>query len=476
NMANENVLAPAPIRSDDQIFPFAAWANTGIPIKKGKKTKPHVIPYFRFTKLIIYYLGRIHNIHQRSGSSLNLVEDDLSLGNLKFIPKGEIDEVFGMQIPKELITNNIRNAPYYNAYLKMAAKHDKKITAKDGGKKKAASKSRPPPERVLVEEDQARPDPGQSHVALARLDPEPMNDDFVATMYPQNLDAYTFGDQFFNDKPTKEEPDILNMDTKVESMVTISIHQASSSAHPLFTPVIDLIPLKLDQTNRAFASRVFTLELRDLPHKINKTVNEVVKEVVHVALQAPLRDRFRELPEADMKEFLHERMLKSGSYKSLPEHVALYKALEVSIECSKQDAFLTEKDKSRKRRCDDQDRPPPPPDSDLSKKKRHDSDVSGSKHLHLLIPQPGKLLTLVKLRPAPSSKNLEDTDTAHLPKIKTRPDWLKPVPEEDRPKTPKPDWIIPPMIYQKLRTIGPMHLPARIKIQMNTSYYNRVAI
>nr|GFD05770.1 histone deacetylase 14 [Tanacetum cinerariifolium] len=64
--------------------------------------------------LIIYYLGRHHNVNQSSRSPLNLVEDDLSIGNLKFVPKGEIDEVFGMQIPEELITDNIRNAPYYN--------------------------------------------------------------------------------------------------------------------------------------------------------------------------------------------------------------------------------------------------------------------------------------------------------------------------------------------------------------------------
>nr|GEY45427.1 hypothetical protein [Tanacetum cinerariifolium] len=37
----------------------------------------------------------------------------------------------------------------------------------------------------------------------------------------------------------------------------------------------------------------------------------------------------------------------------------------------------------------------------------------------------------------------EDTDTTHLPKIKTIPDWLKPLPEEDRPKTTEPYWIIP---------------------------------
>ncbi|GJZ90136.1 hypothetical protein Tco_0662063 [Tanacetum coccineum] len=49
--------------------------------------------------------------------------------------------------------------------------------------------------------------------------------------------------------------------------------------------------------------------------------------------------------------------------------------------------------------------------------------------------------------PIPDDMNIsdsEDTDTAYLPKIKIRPDWLKPILEEDRPATPELDWIIPP--------------------------------
>ncbi|GKA76656.1 hypothetical protein Tco_0783117 [Tanacetum coccineum] len=91
--------------------------------------------------LIICHLGRTHNIHQRSAYPFHLAEEDHRHGNLKFIPKGKEDEVFGMQIPKELITNNIRNAPYYNAYLEMVAKHDRKIVATEEGKKKYASKA-----------------------------------------------------------------------------------------------------------------------------------------------------------------------------------------------------------------------------------------------------------------------------------------------------------------------------------------------
>nr|GEV96941.1 histone deacetylase 14 [Tanacetum cinerariifolium] len=342
-------------------YPFRA--NLGSATKKGKKTKPHVIPYCRFIKLIIYYLGRHHNIYQRSWSPLNLAEDDLRFGNLKFVPKGKIDEVFGMQIPKELITDNIRNAPYYNAYLEMVAKHERKITAEKKGdesrivsgtgsstcwlcgysrtcskatrplrmvegkgkaiatkeqaaqslltlntlKRRSATdqfifqrqtlateeastgpstqphddtsanivcetpfpinaktgvntnkagsdpsktlESRPPLDDDKMDEDQAGSDPGKSHVALARPNPEPMHDDFMAIVYPkvhESLkfladeqviledplsssktlssikildDTYIFGDQLFNDKSTKDEPRKQNVEAEVVSIV-----------------------------------------------------------------------------------------------------------------------------------------------------------------------------------------------------------------------------------------------------------------
>nr|GEZ00402.1 hypothetical protein [Tanacetum cinerariifolium] len=139
-------------------------------------------------------------------------------------------------------------------------------------------------------------------------------------------------------------------------------------------------------------SRVFTLELWDLPEKIIHTINEVFKEAIHIALQAPLRDRFRELSGADIKEIFHQQMFESGSYKTLLENVALYEAHEASISSKQQPALHS------KQPVEDV----PIPD---------DLNISDS----------------------------EDTDTSHLPKIKTRPDWLKPVSEEDRPKTPKPD-------------------------------------
>nr|GEX31640.1 retrovirus-related Pol polyprotein from transposon TNT 1-94 [Tanacetum cinerariifolium] len=628
-------------------FQLSTFNNFGTrlhmsPTKKGGKDKPRVIPYCRFTKLIICHLGRTHNIHQRSASPFHLAEQDLRLGNLKF------------------------NAPYYNAYLDMLAKHDQKVTAEKGGKKKPAAakqlksksvkeksskpaptpkpkgtqvkpakpslakhselsegdeydveraiqmslesfqaesqalvggvaiqefvaeatrplhrrtpateeastgpsaqpqdeasanivressspmdaetgvdtnktnsggdteilqidkeqgknvdnqvnleentakldqgqtgsdpgktlESRPPPKQVFIDEDQAGLDLGESRAALARPKCEPTYDDFMANVYPNMHESLKFlaDEHVFIEDPLNKSGK-LNVEAKVVSMVTNPIYQASSSVPPLSTPVIDLLPSKHvssttqtpiftattatttttlplpppSQQQSTTNLEVFTLELRDLPHKINQTVNAVVKEVVHIDLQALLKHRYRELPEADMKEILHQQMFESRSYESLPEHIALYEALEESINWANRDEFLSKKDKSQKRRRNDQDPPPPPPNSNPSKKRRHNSDAS--RPTQPSCPQ-SSAWKASDTRDAPSNSSKqqfalhqdqpvkdvpmlddvnisdsEDTDTTHLPKIKTRPDWLKPLPEEDRPETLKPDWIIPP--------------------------------
>ncbi|GKE05157.1 hypothetical protein Tco_1397175 [Tanacetum coccineum] len=283
------------------------------------------------------------------------------------------------------------------------------------------------------------------------------------------------------------------MEAEVVYMITVLIYQASSSVPPLSTPIIDLSPRKLapsttqvpifttttttttttclllpppqqqsitdselvarvtaleqkftafehkcktlDSMTQNLGSRVFTLELRDLPHKIDETVRETVKEVVQVALQAPLRDRFRDLPEADMKKMLHQRMFR--------------------------DEFFAKRDKSRKRRRDDQDPPPPPLDSDLNKKKPYNSGTSGSSQPPAPQSFAWKMIDTrdatsssskqqsgphseqpIEDIPMPDTANIsysEDTGSVHLLKIKPRPEWLKPILEENRPESPEPD-------------------------------------
>ncbi|GJS32990.1 hypothetical protein Tco_0531372 [Tanacetum coccineum] len=48
--------------------------------------------------------------------------------------------------------------------------------------------------------------------------------------------------------------------------------------------------------------------------------------------------------------------------------------------------------------------------------------------------------------PMPDTTSISDsgdTGSAHLSHIKPRPEWLKPIPEDDRPATSEPAWVIP---------------------------------
>ncbi|GJV45395.1 hypothetical protein Tco_1429931 [Tanacetum coccineum] len=73
---------------------------------------------------------------RRPESAVHVMADDLLLGNLKFIPKGKKDEVFGMAIRKHLIIEAIHQSPYYQNYLDIVARYTK---AKEGGREKTAS-------------------------------------------------------------------------------------------------------------------------------------------------------------------------------------------------------------------------------------------------------------------------------------------------------------------------------------------------
>ncbi|GJS17684.1 hypothetical protein Tco_0412156 [Tanacetum coccineum] len=107
------------------------FSRTKQAIKPSERTQekvtPLLIPYGRFSKVIIYYLARNNNIHRRPDSAVHHTGDDYVLGNLKFVPKGESVEVFGMAIPDPLITEAIRTIlVLFPCILKMVAENYKK--------------------------------------------------------------------------------------------------------------------------------------------------------------------------------------------------------------------------------------------------------------------------------------------------------------------------------------------------------------
>nr|GFB02340.1 hypothetical protein [Tanacetum cinerariifolium] len=276
-------------------------------------------------------------------------------------------------------------------------------------------------------EGQARPDPGDagaeaqsipSHVVHAGSDHEHMDLD-VADVTPQpSTEQLNEGD-----KPSDADK---NAETEVESMVNVTIQQALSSISLMTSSIIDLTsrpesPKNIDELEYIMANliqvnkdmeerldkhgaRLHTLEQLDIPHQVSKSISEVVTDVVDWVMQAPLRNRFRDLPEADMKEILHQRMWETESYKTHQDHMQLFEALEKSM--------------------------------------NHD-------HSEELALRPSILLTPADLEmdadmapdeQAQSSK-YEDIGSAHIPTVNLRKDWWKPFGEE-RPATPEPAWSI----------------------------------
>ncbi|GKD39016.1 hypothetical protein Tco_1259223, partial [Tanacetum coccineum] len=59
----------------------------------------------------------------------------------------------------------------------------------------------------------------------------------------------SFTDQFFVEKPQEEESEKTNAKSEVQSMVTVPIHQDTSSVPPMTTLVIDLTTSQVDSPN-----------------------------------------------------------------------------------------------------------------------------------------------------------------------------------------------------------------------------------
>ncbi|GJT18023.1 hypothetical protein Tco_0876729 [Tanacetum coccineum] len=68
---------------DTQLSKFWGESHNASLKNPKKKVTPLLIPYGRFTKVIIYYLASNYNIYQRPDSAVHHTGDDFILGNLK---------------------------------------------------------------------------------------------------------------------------------------------------------------------------------------------------------------------------------------------------------------------------------------------------------------------------------------------------------------------------------------------------------
>nr|GEV29516.1 hypothetical protein [Tanacetum cinerariifolium] len=137
----------------------------------------------------------------------------------------------------------------------------------------------------------------------------------------------------------------------------------------------------LEERLDSHGARLYTLENLDIPQQVSKAVDEIVTDAVGWAIQAPLWNRFRDLPEADMKEIPYQRMWETNSYKAHEDHMILYEALEKSMNRDHTDELLKDlaeacrkKKKRRSPRASGSSQvPPPPPPSTNQEGQSHGS-------------------------------------------------------------------------------------------------------
>ncbi|GJU85197.1 hypothetical protein Tco_1292743 [Tanacetum coccineum] len=142
-----------------------------------KKVTPLLIPYGRFSKVIIYYLASNNNIHQRPNSAVHHIGDDFILGNLKFVPKGESVKVFGMEIPDPLITEAIQQSSYYHKYLEMVAENTKKTPQESASMQPATKHATPKKPTTTTPVKQSKPAPTSTKKPSKQSVPQEEGDD-----------------------------------------------------------------------------------------------------------------------------------------------------------------------------------------------------------------------------------------------------------------------------------------------------------
>ncbi|GJS71796.1 hypothetical protein Tco_0704637, partial [Tanacetum coccineum] len=165
-MAEQNVPAQEPTRTDEQIISVDILRNTNffrafsasasVPavyiqqfsehMKKALDNllSTHTHPFELTSDVVTWSTS---DVHKRPKSPCHLLGDDFLLEISSLISKGETYEVFGMVIPKQLITQAIQQSSYYPKYLEMVAKNTKKTPQDSASKQPEPAKKRAPPKK-----------------------------------------------------------------------------------------------------------------------------------------------------------------------------------------------------------------------------------------------------------------------------------------------------------------------------------------
>nr|GEU42384.1 hypothetical protein [Tanacetum cinerariifolium] len=273
-----------------------------------------------------------------------------------------------------------------------------------------------------------------------------------------------YGTQFLNlsqDEETFEKPPVTS--------TTSELQQTTPIPTTIPTPPINTEP---PSTLKSLRSSPIKWEQDEKKQMATYTIKSIDKAA---------------LKEFDLKGALFKAMHENKSANRNPANYRLYhaqmKALIEDENAMDKDVADTVKDHKRKHDSDDDEDdddddddegPSAGPNQGKTSKKRrtresefakkpsttketskgkalkNDSKIGKSAPVEEPVEEPTKEVSMDEQPtediPSPDDMHVldpEDTDNAHIPKVPTTTTWFRPLPEEERPASPKPKWVIP---------------------------------
>ncbi|GJT67306.1 hypothetical protein Tco_1018786 [Tanacetum coccineum] len=368
-------------------------------------------------------------------------------GNLKFVPKGETVEVFGMAIPDPLITEAIQQSSYYPKYLEMVAKNTKKTPQESASVQPATKRAPPKKPTTTTPVKQSKPAPAPTKKPSKHKLPQKVRKG------KPTFQLVDEDDEAQQESVPQEEGD--DPDLELAKKMSLEAHQEKEQGEE-----------KQDSTYSIRSTDKVDLEEFDLKSALFKHMNKNKSanrnpanyHLYHALMEALIADE-------------------DAMDKEVKDRVKNHKRKHDSDDDEDDDddegpSAGSNQGKSAKRRRHDSgasgSAQPPTKDDEQSSKKPRESDASASKQ-HPALTSTGWQITDTRdavvdssmHRSDPESEHseqssddipmqdeghvsdLEDTDNAHIPKVSTTT-WFKPIPEGERPATPEPEWTIPP--------------------------------
>nr|GEW84770.1 hypothetical protein [Tanacetum cinerariifolium] len=289
--------------------------------------------------------------------------------------------------------------------------------------------------------------------------------------HPEQMDE-SFGDLFFNDKPSKADNDKATVETEAESMVSVTIQQDTSLILPMATPIIDLTSrpespkahqlLKATSTETTTTTTTTTTIIYPPPSQPQQSTTDsmLMKRIDHMQLYEALekfmnRDHSEELAK-DLAE-ARQKKKKRNDLQKMPHGSPPHQPPPPPLPTGPSRASGSPSASGSSQV------PPshPPPLFTNQEGQSKGSATPSSSKIVVLAEYQGWATTDTRLRPSISltpadiqinddmapdaqaqSSDDEDIGNSYIPKVNLRQDWWKPL-EVERPATPEPVWSIP---------------------------------